>query len=230
MIHIVQAGQAGKTRYLFDMHRLRTRIFRDRMGWDVQIDGNGLEVDQFDLPEAIYLLACDDKDRVVGSWRLLPAAGPTMIRDVWPQFLDTIDMPSDDPAAWEASRFGVNMLEAGPLEESLARLNRITAEMFVALTETCIHCGIRQIFTMYDMRIARLLRRLDCEPLRISGKIRIDEHMSQVGCFDTDERMLDTLRKASGIDEVLVRPQDLPPSLLILHQKHMENQKGKEYA
>lgn len=229
MIHIVQAGQAGKTKYLFDMHRLRTRIFRDRMGWDVQINDHGLEVDQFDLPEAIYLLACDERDRVIGSWRLLPSTGPTMIRDVWPDFLETIDMPASE-TVWEASRFGVNMIDPCSLEDGLARLNQITAHMFCALTELCIHCGIERIYTMYDMRIARLLKRLACEPSFISGKIRIDDHMSQVGCFDTDQRMLDILRNASGFRESLINPDDLPFSLLSMHTHKVQKQKEKEYA
>ena len=72
MIEIVQPGQAGKTSYLFDMHRLRTRIFKERMNWDVDIDKNGLEIDDFDLPEAVYVLALDDEKNVIGSWRFLP--------------------------------------------------------------------------------------------------------------------------------------------------------------
>lgn len=222
MIQIVQAGQAGKTRYLFDMHRLRARVFRERMGWDVQIDGSGLEVDQFDLPDAIYLLACDHKDRVVGNWRLLPTTGPTMIRDVWPDFLASCPMPSD-PLVWEASRFAVNMIEQVPDESSLAMVGRITAEMFCALTEMAMYCGIREIYTLYDMRIARLLKRLDCEPVKASEKIRIDDHLCQIGCFRTDRAMLERLRDASGIGRDLVDPHDLPPLLMTMFSTIQES-------
>src|ERR1700733_3904624 len=110
MLEIAQTGQSGKSSLLFDMHRLRKRVFKDRMGWDVNVSPSGIETDQFDLPESIYLLALDDERRVIGNWRLLPTSGPTMIRDVWPQFLKTISMPRDD-LVWEASRFAVNVPE-----------------------------------------------------------------------------------------------------------------------
>jgi N-acyl-L-homoserine lactone synthetase len=217
MLEIVQAGQAGKTRYLYDMHRLRKRVFKDRMGWDVTISSTGLETDDFDLPEAVYILALDDKARVIGNWRMLPTSGPTMIETIWPGFLETIRMPSD-PLVWETSRFAVDAADTGSLntEEGLAQVHRATAELFCGLTELCLMCGIREIFTMYDMRIARLLKRLDCAPRRVSARIRVDDALSQVGAFQTDQDMLTRLRKATSLDEPLVKPSMLPPDLKAL--------------
>src|ERR1700685_3388477 len=143
MLEIAQAGQAGKTSLLFDMHRLRKRVFRDRMGWNVSVTPGGLEVDDFDLPDTVYLLALDDDGRVIGNWRLLPASGPTMIRKVWPQFLDSIEMPHS-PAVWETSRFAVDS-PRGNSEEGIAQVNRATQELFCGITELCILCGIQKI-------------------------------------------------------------------------------------
>lgn len=211
MIEIVQAGQAGKTSLLFDMHRLRKRVFKDRMGWDVKVTSDRLEVDNFDLPETVYLLALDENGVVIGNWRMLPVNGPTMIRDVWPQFLDSIDVPND-PWVWEASRFAVDSLK-GNSEEGIAQVNRATQELFCGLTELCLHCGIRSVFSMYDMRIARLMKRLDCEPDIVSRRHRIEDQISQVGCFVADEKMLARLRRATGIRHQLVTPDMIPPEL-----------------
>jgi acyl homoserine lactone synthase len=212
MLEIVQAGQAGKTSLLFDMHRLRKRVFKDRMGWNVSVTPGGLEIDDFDLPETVYLLALSNDGHVIGNWRLLPSTGPTMIRKVWPQFLDSIDMPRS-PLVWEASRFAVN----GPDEQSvegMAQISLATQELFCGLTDLCLLCGIREIFTMYDMRIARLLKRLDCVPHRVSARVDVDGRASHVGCFKTDEAMLARLRVATGIDHALVTADMLPPVLL----------------
>lgn len=211
MIEIVQAGQSGKTSLLFDMHRLRARIFKERMGWDVEINSIGLEVDQFDLPEAVYFLTLDDNKRVIGSWRLLPTTGPTMIADVWPQFLNTLPMP-ENPAVWEASRFGVNSLKERS-REGLHQVSKATAELFCALTETCLLCGIETVYTLYDQRIARLIKRLDCTPDNISEPILIDGVACLIGRFTTDLSMLHRLRQASGIHDNLVSPDILPPIL-----------------
>jgi len=211
MLEVVQAGQAGKTKLLFEMHRFRTRIFKDRMGWDVSITEDGLEVDQFDLPETVYLLALDDEKKVIGNWRFNPTNGPTMIRDIWPKFLDTLDMPSD-PDVWETSRFAVNSPK-GDSEEGLAQVSKATGELFCGITELCMLCGIHEIYTMYDMRIARLLKRLDCKARAVSDRIKIDENYAQVGAFITNEDMLIRLRKATGFSEPIVTADMLPPVL-----------------
>lgn len=213
MLEVVQPGQAGKTKFLFDMHRLRKRVFKDKLGWDVNVDGRGLEVDQFDLPGAIYLLGLDREGRVIANWRLLPTSGPTMIRDVWPEFLTTIDMPACDDV-WETSRFAVSPVTGGEGQEGLAQVHRATQELFCGVTEVCLHCGITEIFTMYDSLIARLLRRLDCRPREVSAPLQIEGRACYVGRFRTDQAMLDRLRAASGITETLVHVEDLPPILL----------------
>ena len=65
VIEITQTGQSGKTNLLFDMHRMRARIFKEKMGWDVDVNHLGMEIDQFDIPEAIYFLALDDETKKV---------------------------------------------------------------------------------------------------------------------------------------------------------------------
>src|SRR6185437_6644996 len=98
-----------------------------RMGWDVHISPGGLEVDDFDTPEAVYLLCLNEYGRVIGNWRLLPTTGPYMIRDVWPEFLQSINI-REASDAWEASRFAVDSL-MGASAESLAMINAATQEM-----------------------------------------------------------------------------------------------------
>lgn len=211
MLEIVQAGQAGKTGLLFDMHRMRKRVFKDRMGWDVQITKGGLEVDQFDIPEAVYLLSVNSAGRVIGNWRLLPTTGPTMIRDVWPQFLDSLPMPFS-PTVWEASRFAVDSPD-GQSQEGLAEVNQATQELFCGVVEICLLTGIREIYSLYDMRMARLLKRVNCRPRTASERLRIGDFLAEVGLFATDETLLANLRAASGIRERLIQPDMLPPIL-----------------
>src|SRR5262245_39506130 len=126
MIEIVQTGQSGKTPLLFDMHRLRKRVFKDRMDWNVSITPGGLEVDSFDLPDTVYILALSKDRRVIGSWRILPTSGPTMVGNIWPQFLKSIDMPAD-PNIWEASRFSVDNSISDPVE-GFNQVNVVTQE------------------------------------------------------------------------------------------------------
>ncbi len=214
MIKIVQAGHAGDSKYLVDMHRFRTRIFSERMGWDVHVDQNGLETDQFDCPEAVYFLSLNDQDQVIGTWRLVPTTLPIMINEVWPQFLDTIKIPVS-PHIWEASRFAVSSPN-GNTKEGLTEVNKATQELFIALTEACILSGIQEIYTLYDRRIARLIRRLGCTPFKTSEELPVDQEMSCVGAFKTDDHMLNALRSRCRDDIPALTLADLPPSLRFL--------------
>ena len=211
MIEITQAGQVGKAGLLFDMHRLRARVFKDRLNWQVEVDDQGLEVDDFDVPDAVYLLALNKDRRVIGNWRLLSSAGPTMIRDLWPQFLKTLPMPRAADV-WEVSRFAVDSPALDPV--AAARETQMAiGEMFCALTELCIAARIRQIYTLYDDRIAKVIARIDCRPERTSEKIEIGGTMCQTGVFRTDDAMLQRLRAATGVKHSLIGGIDMPPAM-----------------
>lgn len=228
MLVIAQTGQAEKANLLSDMQRLRKRVFHDRMRWDVTITEDGREIDEFDLPGAVYLLALNDDQQVIGNWRLLPSNGPTMIGNIWPFFMESIDLPFG-PFVWEASRFAVDSLTPDH-KANLAQVSRATEELFCGLTELCLLCGINEIFTMYDMRIARLLKRLDCQAREVSERFRIDETLCEVGVFTTDIAMLSRLRAASGIRDQLVTADMLPPVLLPYYENRPRLQEEREYA
>ena len=83
MIDIITAASVGTdSKALEDMHRLRHRVFKERLRWDVQ-SKNGMERDEYDDLDAIYLLAYDDNEILRGTWRLLPTTGRYMLRDVF---------------------------------------------------------------------------------------------------------------------------------------------------
>ena len=71
---------------LAEMHRLRYRVFKERLGWDVEVSGD-MEIDEFDACRPAYLLQTDDDGRIQGCVRLLPTTGPTMLRDTFPVLL-----------------------------------------------------------------------------------------------------------------------------------------------
>jgi N-acyl-L-homoserine lactone synthetase len=108
--------------------------------------------------------------------------------------------------------------------EGLAEVNKATAEMFCGLVETCIMCGITELFTLYDMRIARLLRRVDCRARAVSERIKIDEHPTEIGAFLMNDEMLSRLRTATGTAEALVTPDMLPPVLKARYDKVQKQQ------
>jgi len=118
----------------------------------------------------------------------------------------------EDLRVWEASRYGVDS-HLENLRENIQQVQQATQELFCGLTELCLLCGITNIFTMYDERIKRILKRIDCEPMMRSAPMRIDDKWAEVGAFRTDEEMLMRLRSATGLTASLINRSMLPPIL-----------------
>ena len=95
MIEYVTSDDAPAfRRELADMHRLRYRVFHERLGWDVAVHGDQ-ERDTFDaLPGTSCLLYHDAFGRLRGCARLLKTTGPTMLRDVFQELLAGAPAPS----------------------------------------------------------------------------------------------------------------------------------------
>ena len=56
---------------LWEMHRLRTRVFKDRMGWQIPIL-SGMEIDGYDAIDPYYMMIRSESGTVCGCWRMLP--------------------------------------------------------------------------------------------------------------------------------------------------------------
>src|SRR3981189_3971755 len=91
---------------LYQMHRIRKAVFKDRLGWDVTVSGE-FEVDEYDALGPSYLLSIDRYGTLIGCVRLLPTTGPNMLRDIFPSFLTKAAVPRGEQV-WEASRFAAN--------------------------------------------------------------------------------------------------------------------------
>lgn len=187
MIRIVTADQYESCRPLLrQMFRLRYRVFKERMGWDVQTVGDE-ERDEFDLLDPVYILVLNDDDDVTACWRLLPTVGPNMLRDVFSHLLSDRPIPAA-PGTWECSRFAVDCVSDG--DNCLANLNRVTSELFCGLIHFCLQRDIDEVVTVYDVRIGRILPRVGCTPRWRTKPQRIGNFSALVGLFDINGEVL----------------------------------------
>jgi acyl-homoserine lactone synthase len=69
---------------LDEYFRLRHEIYVEERKWIELARPDGREIDQFDTPDTIYLMAMEGR-RVIGSHRLVSTTGPTLMSDVFPQ-------------------------------------------------------------------------------------------------------------------------------------------------
>jgi N-acyl-L-homoserine lactone synthetase len=156
MIVAIEPHDARQHSLLIDkMFRLRARVFRDRLGWDVQVI-DGKERDKYDDAGPVYIVyADDDTQEVKGCLRLLPTTGPTLLVDIFADTLpDAVHIRA--PTIWECTRF---CIVDGDREEVLLT----SAILITALGTVAINSGIESIIGNFDSAMLRLYRRLGCE-------------------------------------------------------------------
>src|SRR3954463_7693451 len=82
----------------------RHHVFVEQLGWELPSGQSGLERDQFDGPETLYVVAKDSTGSVCGCARLLSTEQAYLLNSVFPDLMDGQPLPSS-PLVWELSRY-----------------------------------------------------------------------------------------------------------------------------
>jgi len=181
---------------LAEMHRLRYRIFKERLGWDVQVSGD-MEVDEFDACRPVYLLQRNEDDCVQGCVRLLPTTGPNMLRDTFPALLDGQAAPRSD-AIWESSRFGVDLCTREA--KTAGSIARATYELFAGMIEFGLMRHLTDIVTVTDARMERILCRARWPLRRLGSPQPIGKTIAVGGYLEVSRERLQCVREAGRLD------------------------------
>ncbi|OSJ36918.1 conjugal transfer protein TraI [Bradyrhizobium japonicum] len=187
------------------MHRLRGRVFKDRLDWDVSVC-NGLEIDQYDTFKPTYFLALEQND-VVGCVRLLPTTGRNMLADTFPVLLDGNATPRS-ARIWESSRFCVDTKSAAATAEN--GLRKATFLLFAAMIEWGQQHNLQAIATVTDLRMERILRRAGWHLDRLGMPRQIGSTNAVAGLLPITEEALGAIRAAGQISGCAI---DAPSSL-----------------
>ena len=156
-----------KSRDLWEMHTLRAKVFKDRLGWEVPIM-SGMEIDGYDALEPLYMMIREPGGGTLrGCWRLLPTEGPYMLKDSFAQLLHGQDAPSDEHI-WELSRFAIETGGDGSFGFS-----EITMESIGEVISHGYHAGIAEYVTVTTVAIERLLRRAGVVTRRFGAPLQI---------------------------------------------------------
>ncbi|WP_114391435.1 acyl-homoserine-lactone synthase [Notoacmeibacter marinus] len=211
MILTIESADRGTYPKLIDeMFRMRADVFSGRLGWDVNVE-DGREVDRFDAEDPLYLLSLDERSgQLRGAVRLLPTTGPNMLRDVF-----SVLMPGgavESPLIWESSRFAVNphIFTARDRAEANHTVNRTTVELLCGMVEAAQHAGIEHIVSVFDARMARIFRSIDCHFEQLGTPVRIGKTTTYAGLFGTSHDMRSRLGAAGNFREPVLADAALP--------------------
>ena len=124
---------------LAEMHRDRTMQFVEELGWELSVDEQGEEHDQYDGPDATYVILLDEAGHHLASTRLMPATGRNMTQEIFSDIMDGELFEKE--TIWESTRFFVKRTAPNRAQEairlmefglSFARQNNITT--FIGVT------------------------------------------------------------------------------------------------
>ncbi|MFP5393951.1 MAG: acyl-homoserine-lactone synthase [Gammaproteobacteria bacterium] len=167
-LHIrIASRREFSSRDLWEMHTLRAKVFKDRLGWEVPIL-SGMEIDGYDALEPLYMMIrAPGSGALIGCWRLLPTVGPYMLKDSFAELLHGDAAPAH-PRVWELSRFAIET----DCHEAFG-FSEITMESILEVISYGHHAGIDEYVTVTTTAIERMLRRAGVVTRRFGPPLQI---------------------------------------------------------
>lgn len=182
---------------LVEMWRQRHKTFVEGLGWDLPAK-NGLEIDQFDTDQTVYLIATDDGENVTGSMRLLPTTGPHLMSDLFPELCDR--GVTRDEAIWESSRTNIRSDGRGTSTPT-----RAMGEIMCGMMEFALLYGISQVIFTANMAILASVLKAgwNVEPLGLPRDL--DGDLTVACAINVTAAGLHNVRQARSIQGFVLR-------------------------
>ncbi len=172
MLRYLYANQLHDYPSLRDsMFRDRATQFPDRLGWDVAVDANGHERDDYDALNPLYVIWESESGRHGGSMRFLPTTGRTMVNEHFLHLTDGVAIQS--PFIWECTRFCL-----APTAES-----RVAAALMLAGGELMRAFHLSHFVGVFDARMVRIYRLIGSSP-DVLGQQGSGRDMVAVGLWE----------------------------------------------
>lgn len=154
------------------MHEFRYDVFVRRLKWSLPLP-NGVEQDQYDTPDARYVIISDESGRVTACARLLPTTETYMLPELFPQLLGGLATPRD-AAIWELSRFATSVRETR--EGRILSLSKPTLDFLDLIFDFARRNGIDRLLFVTTVSIERLMLRAGLPVHRMGPPAIVDGH------------------------------------------------------
>lgn len=180
-----------------EVFRLRARVFKNRLDWDVKVV-NGCESDAFDKLNPAHVVSFDEEGRVVGCMRLLQTTGPHMLSDIFSDLLDG-EPPLRSSTLWEATRFCVDTerLCGGRTRNSISY---VTSEVMLGAFEYARKAGVTDAVAVIDPIMDRVLKRSANAPYDYLGSPKsMGKVTALAALMDCSTDRINAIRKFAGI-------------------------------
>ena len=199
-LQVVTCNTRDNVGLLTAIHRLRYRVFKDRLDWEVSVSG-GMELDHYDILSPTYLALIDGRGDLLGSVRLLPTTGPNMLADTFSVLLAGRPAPKSS-TIWETSRFCIDTERADSVTG--CGLRRATPALLAGMGEWAIAHGLSSYVTVTDLIVERIVRRSGCHIERIGEPMQIGKTRAVVCSMPISQQSLDSIRAAGNFASPMI--------------------------
>ncbi|MBY5933877.1 autoinducer synthase [Tateyamaria omphalii] len=167
------------------MFRDRADQFKTRLGWDVHVDKDGYERDEYDDLNPLYVIWEEPDGSHGGSMRFLPTTGRTMVNE---HFGDLISGPITSPVIWECTRFCLTR-GAG---------SHVAAALMLGGGEIMQNFGIEHFVGVFDARMVRIYRMIGSSP-EVLGSAGEGRDQISVGLWHFDQQAAAAVADRAGV-------------------------------
>jgi len=168
----------------------RHKVFVEHLGWDLPGAESGLERDQFDRPDTVYVVAHDEQGQICGCARLLPTTQDYLLGSVFPHLMGG-QIPACSPEIWELSRYSTQAVSAQVPSRDAAR------ERFRVLLRAVAHAaaelGAARLITFSFLGVERLARGFGLHIHRAGAPQIIDGKSVVAFWIELDKQTFDAL-------------------------------------
>ncbi|WP_136443045.1 acyl-homoserine-lactone synthase [Pacificoceanicola onchidii] len=164
----------------------RAAQFKSRHDWDVSVDEDGLERDEYDHDNPLYIIWQNADGTHGGSLRLMPTMGPTMVNDHFTHLTDGVTIKS--PLIWECTRF------------CLAKGARpgVAAALMLAAGHIMEEFGVEHFVGVIFAHMVRVFRRIGSCP-EVLGTVGEGREAISVGLWEFTEDTQRAVAKSAGL-------------------------------
>lgn len=168
------------------MFQDRAAQFHERLNWEVAVDATGAERDQYDALDPLYVIWQGPDGRHLGSLRLLPTTGRTMLAEHFLSLTNGVDFES--PYIWETTRFCV-------APDAPAH---VSAGLMLGAMEAGLWHGLSHTVGVFDARMVRVYRMLGWSPA-VLGTEGAGRGAISAGLWAFEAELRPKLAKRAGV-------------------------------
>lgn len=176
------------------MLRLRYKEFKVRQDYNIPVFKE-MEYDVYDTPASSYIVWRDEHNVVRGCSRMAPTDRAYMIRDLWPDMVTTMPLPTGG-AIWESSRFCID----SNLPSEMRR--EVKFKILYTKLQYALSLGLEGMIGVMPPLIWRAVFSNSGWPIEHIGEIKVLDTGEKVvaGWIDVNAAYLERIESKAGFE------------------------------